>query len=89
MLIISTESRLAPGFVLVDQLILKALGALKVRTETHAENLDVIRMQPERSQQIFTEYLNAKYARDPPDVVILVVVGLTEEDLDMRGLGPS
>ncbi len=43
-LIISTGSRLAPGFVLVDQQLLQALVNIpSVPIETYAENLDLVR----------------------------------------------
>jgi ABC-type uncharacterized transport system substrate-binding protein len=75
-LIISTGSRLAPGFILVDEQLLQALGNIpSVRIETYAENLDLVRFPSERYQQIFSEYLAAKYAEFPPDLVILVFVG--------------
>jgi PAS domain S-box-containing protein len=75
-LIISTGSRLAPGFILVDQQLLQALVKIpSVPVETYAENLDLARFPSERYQQIFSEYLAAKYAAHPPDLVILVFVG--------------
>jgi PAS domain S-box-containing protein len=75
-LIISTGSRLAPGFILVDQQLLQALGNIpSVRIETYAENLDLVRFSSERYQRIFTDYLTGKYADNPPDLVILVFVG--------------
>jgi PAS domain S-box-containing protein len=78
-LIISTGSRLAPGFVLVDQQLLQALEKIPAaRIETYAENLDIVRFPAERSQRIFSEYLAAKYAAYPPDLVILVYVGNLE-----------
>jgi signal transduction histidine kinase len=78
-LIISTGSRLAPGFVLVDQQVLQALARVPaVRIETYAENLDLVRFPSERYRRIFTEYLTAKYAENPPDLVILVFVGNLE-----------
>ena len=75
-LIISTGSRLAPGFALVDQGILEALGKLPSgRIETYAENLDIMRFPTEGFQRIFTEYLTGKYANQVPDLIILVFVG--------------
>jgi signal transduction histidine kinase len=75
-LIISTGSRLAPGFILVDQQLLQALANIpSVRIETYAENLDIVRFPAERYQRIFSEYLTAKYAEYPPDLVILIYVG--------------
>ncbi|HEX5607306.1 MAG TPA: hypothetical protein VFY96_12365, partial [Candidatus Binatia bacterium] len=76
MLIISTGSRLAPGFDLVDQQLLHAFRKItSPRIETYAENLDLIRFPAEHFQRIFNEYLTAKYAGFPPDLVILVFVG--------------
>jgi PAS domain S-box-containing protein len=75
-LIISTGSRLAPGFIMVDQQLLQALGKIpSARIETYAENLDVVRFTDDRVQRIFSEYLSAKYAEYPPDLIILVFVG--------------
>src|SRR4051812_10116068 len=75
-LLISTGSRLAPGFVLVDQQILKALGAVSgARIDIYAENLDILRFPADRSRRIFSEYLSAKYVEHPPDLVVLVFVG--------------
>ena len=75
-LIISAGSRLAPGFVLVDQQLLQALGNIpSARIETYAENLDLVRFPTDHYRQIFTGYLTAKYAEQPPDLVILVYVG--------------
>jgi PAS domain S-box-containing protein len=75
-LLISTGSRLSPGFALVDQGVLEALAKIPSgRVETYAENLDILRFPTERFQRIFTEYLTEKYAEQPPDLIILVFVG--------------
>jgi PAS domain S-box-containing protein len=75
-LIISTGSRLAPGFALVDQGLLEALGKISPGPiETYAENLDIIRFPAERIQRIFKDYLAEKYAERRPDLIILVYVG--------------
>jgi PAS domain S-box-containing protein len=75
-LIISTGSRLAPGFIIVDQQLLQALGQLpSMRVEIYAENLDIVGFPAQRYQEIFSEYLSAKYAEYPPDLIILVFVG--------------
>jgi PAS domain S-box-containing protein len=75
-LIISTGSRFAPGFIIVDQQLLQALAKIpSARIETYAENLDIVRFPAERSRRIFSDYLAAKYAEYPPDLVILVFVG--------------
>ena len=75
-LIISTGSRLGPGFILVDQQILRALRAItSLRIETYAENLDVTLFPAEQSRRIFIDYLAQKYADRPPDLVVLVFNG--------------
>src|SRR3954471_16230283 len=68
-LIISTGSRLSPGFTVVDQQILQALRTIEsARIDTCAENLDIVRFPTERSQRIFREYLAARYVEQPPDL---------------------
>ena len=76
-LIISTGSRLAPGFVVADQQLLRALSGVprSIAVETYAENLDLVRFSDEHYQRMFTDYLNTKYADQRPDLVILVFVG--------------
>ena len=74
-LIISTGSRLAPGFMLVDQQLTQALAKIPTPIETYAENLDIVRFPTERFGRIFSEYLTEKYAEQPPDLIILVYVG--------------
>jgi signal transduction histidine kinase len=75
-LMLSTGTRLAPGFVLVDQPLLKALRSLPAgRIEILAENLDIVRSPEERARRILTDYLGAKYGQHPPDLVILIFVG--------------
>ena len=47
-LIISTGSRLQPGFILVDEQLLAALRKIQSpRIETYAENLDLVRFPAE------------------------------------------
>jgi signal transduction histidine kinase len=75
-LVVSTGSRLSPGFNIIDQQILQALRTIEsVRIDAYAENLDIIRFPTERSQGIFREYLAARYTEQPPDIVVLVFVG--------------
>jgi signal transduction histidine kinase len=75
-LLISTGSRLSPGFGIVDQQILQALRTIEsVRINAYAENLDIVRFPTEHSQRIFRDYLAARYAGQPPDLVVLVFVG--------------
>jgi PAS domain S-box-containing protein len=75
-LIISAGSRLAPGFVLADQQLLAALRKIQTaRIEIYAENLDMVRFPAERYQQVFRDYLSAKYSENRPDLVLLVYTG--------------
>ena len=74
-LIISTGSRLSPGFAVVDQQLLQALATVSARIEPSAENLDIVRFPTERFGRIFSDYLSEKYAEQPPDLIILVYVG--------------
>jgi PAS domain S-box-containing protein len=78
-LIISTGSRLAPGFIAADQQLLQVLENIpSTPVEVYAENLDIVRFPAERAHRIFNEYLSVKYANQPPDLVILVFVGNLE-----------
>jgi len=75
-LIISTGSRLASGFIIADQQLLQTLGKIQSPPiDTYAENLDLIRFSNANYQRIFRDYLTAKYAEFPPDLVILIFVG--------------
>jgi PAS domain S-box-containing protein len=75
-LLISTGSRFSPGFALVDQAVLEALGKIASGTvEVYPENLDILRFPSERFARIFGNYLTEKYAEQPPDLVILVYIG--------------
>ena len=75
-LLISTGSRLATGFVMVDQHLLHVLGQIQSpQIEVYAENLDIIRFQAESAQKLLADYLSVKYAAHPPDLVILIFVG--------------
>jgi PAS domain S-box-containing protein len=78
-LIISTGSRLSPGFTAMDRAILEELGkGPSDRLDILAENLDILRFSADRFQRIFTDYLTEKYAEQPPDLIILVFVGSLE-----------
>jgi PAS domain S-box-containing protein len=78
-LIISTGSRLSPGFALMDQGVLKGLAKIpSEQIELYAENIDILRFPGDRFERIFKEYLATKYAARPPDLIILVFVGSLE-----------
>ena len=75
-LVLSTGSRLGPGFLIVDRQIQAALATVQSpRAEIYAENLDIIQFPSEDSARMFGDYLAAKYQPRPPDLVILVYVG--------------
>lgn len=75
-LLISTGSRFSPGFALVDQVVLEALGKMGAgAVEVYPENLDILRFPSERFARIFSEYLAEKYAKQPLNLVILVYIG--------------
>ena len=75
-LLISTGSRLAPGFIMVDQQLQQVLGQIQSpRIEMYAENLDIVRFPADHTRRIFNDYLSAKYEGYPPDLVILIFVG--------------
>jgi hypothetical protein len=75
-LLISAGSRLAPGYVLVDQQILAALQRIPAtQIQVYGENLDMLHFREDRYQQIFRDYLAEKYLEHPPDLVVLVFVG--------------
>ena len=75
-LLISTGSRFSPGYSLIDQGVLEALAKMPSgQIETYAENLDILRFPVDRFQRIFNDYLTAKYAAQPPDLIVLAFVG--------------
>src|SRR5690348_7338442 len=57
-LLISTGSRFSPGFAIVDQAVLEALGEIPSgAVEIYGENLDILRFSSERFARIFSDYL--------------------------------
>jgi PAS domain S-box-containing protein len=75
-LIISTGTRLSPGFALLDRGLTEVLAKIpSVTVETYAENLDVVRFPADRFDRVFTDYLAEKYAGQRPDVIVLAYVG--------------
>jgi PAS domain S-box-containing protein len=75
-LMISTGSRLSPGFGIVEQRIFDTLRQLEQgRIEFYSEYLDIIRFSSESYQRLFRDYLHEKYADQRPDLLILNYVG--------------
>ena len=75
-LLISTGSRFAPGFQVIEQSALDRLRHLSSRPiDFYPESLDIIRFPSERYHRLFRGYLFEKYNDYPPDLVILFYVG--------------
>ena len=73
---ISTASRFAPGFALVEQGALDTMAKLGPgRVDFHFEYLDIVRFPSENYQRIFRSYLREKYSENPPDLLMLLYVG--------------
>jgi len=90
-LMISTGSRLAPGFGLVEQKIFDTLQQLgSRRIEFYSEYLDIIRFPSASYQRLFRDYLHEKYADQHPDLLILNYVGnLVVAEKFLRQLFPG
>src|SRR5688500_8548665 len=75
-LIVSTASRLPPGFTVMDRAIVEAMGSNPSNpVDMYAENLDILRFPTDRFQRTFRDYLTEKYAEQPPDLIVLVFIG--------------
>ena len=75
-LLISTGSRFAPGFVVAEQTLLDRLRSLSPgQLEFYSESLDIVRFPSESYRRLFRNYLYEKYAESPPDLLILIYVG--------------
>jgi PAS domain S-box-containing protein len=77
-LIVSTATRIGPGFVTVQQSLHDALAKSKLPVDITSENLATERFPNERSQRIFNEYLLEKYGDRPPDLIVLIFIGNLE-----------
>ena len=90
-LMISTGSRVSPGFGLVEQRIFDTLQQLgSRRVEFYSEYLDIIRFPSATYQRLFRDYLHEKYAEQPPDLLILNYVGnLVVAEKFLRQLFPG
>ena len=75
-LMISTGSRSAIGFSLIEQNAVEKLRQLRPDgVEFYTESLDIIRFPSESYHRLFRDYLRDKYADNIPDLVILFYVG--------------
>jgi len=75
-LIVSTGSRMAPGFGAFEQNFVDTLRRLApARVEIYSEYLDIVRFPSESYQRLFHDFLQEKYADQPPDLLALNFVG--------------
>src|SRR5215471_10093426 len=75
-LMISTGSRFALGFTLVEQVAVDRLRQVRPsQIELYSEHLDIIRFSKKSYQRLFRSYLNEEYAEYPPDILVLFYVG--------------
>jgi PAS domain S-box-containing protein len=90
-LMVSTGSRISPGFGLVERKIFDTLQQLgSRRIEFYSEYLDIIRFPSASYQRLFRDYLHEKYADQPPDLLILNYVGnLVVAEKFLRQLFPG
>ena len=76
LLMISTGSRFAPGFALAEQSALDTLRNLGAgQIDVYSESLDIVRFPSESYRRLFRGYLYEKYAKSPPDLLLLIYVG--------------
>jgi hypothetical protein len=90
-LMVSTGSRIAPGFGLVERKIFDTLQQLESRRiEFYSEYLDIIRFPSVSYQRLFRDYLHEKYADQHPNLLILNYVGnLVVAEKFLRQLFPG
>ena len=75
-LMISTGSRVSPGFPLAEQTAVDTLRQLESGPmEFYSESLDIVRFPSDSYNRLFRNYLGEKYVDYPPDLVLLIYVG--------------
>ena len=67
-------SKFAPGSALVEKTTEDVLQNGAHAVEFYAEYLDANRFPEESHYQLFREYLQAKYAQNPPDVIVAFLI---------------
>ena len=67
-------SQFAPGSVLVEKSVQQVLQQGSPTVEFYAEHLDASRFPEERHYRLFREYLQEKYAQNPPDVIVAFLI---------------
>jgi signal transduction histidine kinase len=73
-LMLFSGSQFAPGSALVEQSVQQVLRKGPQTVEFYAEHLDASRFPEEGHYQLFREYLQAKYAQNPPDVIVAFLI---------------
>jgi PAS domain S-box-containing protein len=67
-------SQFAPGSALVEQSVQQVFQKGPQTVELYAEHLDANRFPEEHHYRLFREYLQAKYAQNPPDVIVTFLI---------------
>jgi PAS domain S-box-containing protein len=90
-LIVSTGSRIAPGFSAYERNFIDTLQQLAPgRVEIYSEYLDIVRFPSESYQRLFHDFLHEKYADQHPDLLVLNFVGnLVVAEKSLRQLFPD
>ena len=73
-LMLFSGSQFAPGSVLVEKSVQQVLQQGSPTVEFYAEHLDASRFPEERHYRLFREYLQEKYAQNPPDVIVAFLI---------------
>jgi len=74
--VISTGSRFSPSFALAEQNAIDQMTKVGTgRVDFYSEYLDIVRFPSESYQRIFQNYLQEKYADNPPDLLMFIYVG--------------
>jgi signal transduction histidine kinase len=73
-LMLFSGSQFAPGSALVEKSVQQVLQQWSPTVEFYAEHLDANRFPEERHYRLFREYLQEKYAQNPPDVIVAFLV---------------
>jgi signal transduction histidine kinase/ABC-type uncharacterized transport system substrate-binding protein len=73
-LMLFSGSQFAPGSALVEKSVQQVLQQGSPTVEFYAEHLDASRFPEERHYQLFREYLQEKYAQNPPDVIVAFLI---------------
>jgi hypothetical protein len=73
-LMLFSGSQFAPGSALVEQSLRQVLQKGPQTVEFYAEYLDANRLPEESHYQLFREYLQEKYAQNPPDVIVAFLI---------------